>query len=104
MCWSIVCATRLTAKKTCCTPFGALVMSSNLLNRISRAFSFRLNLWYATIFTISACALYVFLYVILAVAMGQKDRDVIEAQLKEYSIVYQGGGLRALKSVLEANL
>ena len=73
------------------------------VNRLGRAFSFRLNLWYASIFTLSACALYAFLYVLLVIAMGQKDRDVIESQLKEYSIVYQGGGLRALSNLLEAN-
>ena len=57
-------------------------MFSNPLNRLGRAFSFRLNLWYASIFTLSACALYFFLYVLLAVAMGNKDREVIESQMK----------------------
>jgi signal transduction histidine kinase len=78
-------------------------MSSNPLNRLGRAFSFRLNLWYASVFTVSACALFVFLYVLLVIAMGQKDREVIEAQFKEYSVVYQGGGLRALSAVVDAN-
>src|SRR5947209_8653641 len=79
-------------------------MFSNPLNRLGRTFSFRLNLWYASIFTISACALFLFLYVLLGVAMGRKDREVIEAQLKEYAVVYQGGGLRALKSFVDVNV
>jgi len=78
-------------------------MSSNLLNRLRRTFSFRLNLWYASVFTATTCALFFFTYVLLLMAMGRKDREVIEAQLKEYSVMYQGGGLRALRTVIEAN-
>src|SRR5947209_6062033 len=78
-------------------------MFSNPLNRLGRTFSFRLNLWYASIFTISACALFLFLYVLLAMAMGRKDREVIESQLKEYAVIYQGGGLRALSTLVDAN-
>jgi signal transduction histidine kinase len=73
-------------------------MSSSLLNRLSRTFSVRLNVWYASIFTISACALFVFLYFLLSVAIERKDKEVIQAQLKEYSAVYQAGGLAALRS------
>ncbi|MDB6067950.1 MAG: two-component sensor histidine kinase [Pedosphaera sp.] len=75
-------------------------MSSNLLNRIGRTFSFRLNLWYASIFTVSACALFLFVYLMLSVAIGRKDREVIEARLKEYSAVYASGGEPALKTWL----
>ncbi len=75
-------------------------MSSNLLNRLRRSFSFRLNLWYASIFTLSACALFLFLYLMLSVAIGRKDREVIEAKLKEYATVYEAGGLPALRNRL----
>lgn len=78
-------------------------MSLNPLNRIGRSFSLRLNLWYASIFTLSACALYVFIYVVLAVTMDRKDREVLDAQLKEYAIVYQSSGLRAFSNLIEAN-
>ena len=73
-------------------------MSSSLLNRASRTFSVQLNLWYASIFTISACALFAFLYLLLSVAIERKDKEVIDAQLKEYSVVYQAGGLAALRN------
>ena len=66
-------------------------MSSNLLKRLGRGFSFRLNLWYVTIFTFSACALYAFLYLLLSAAIERKDREIIESQLKEYATVYQAG-------------
>ena len=65
-----------------------------------RTFSFRLNLWYAFIFTISACALYLFLYFLLSSTLARKDREVIEAQLEEYAAVYHGGGLNALENTV----
>src|SRR5271165_3992747 len=103
MSWCAACATRSTATKIWSTPSAASAMFSNPLNRLGRAFSFRLNFWYASIFTVSACALYLFLYVLLAVAMGNKDREVIESQMKEYSLVYEAGGLRALSELINAN-
>ncbi len=74
-------------------------MSLNLL----RTFSFRLNLWYAFIFTLSAGALYLFLYLFLSSTMARKDREIIEAQLKEYSAVYSSGGLRLLENSVNEN-
>ena len=35
--------------------------------------------------------------------MARKDREIIEAQLKEYAAVYHGGGLRALKATVDEN-
>jgi signal transduction histidine kinase len=78
-------------------------MSLKTINRLGRTFSFRLNLWYASIFTISACILYLFLYIFLSLAMNNKDKEIIDAQLKEYSVVYEGGGLGALRGLVSAN-
>src|SRR5208337_1302500 len=75
-------------------------MSSNPLNRLGRTISFRLNLWHATIFTISACLLYLVLYFLISVAIERQDRDIIQAQLKEYSAAYQAGGLPALREYI----
>ncbi|MDB6108960.1 MAG: two-component sensor histidine kinase [Pedosphaera sp.] len=72
-------------------------MFSNLLNRFGRTISFRLNFWYASIFIVSACALFVFLYLLLAVAIERKDREVVEAKLKEYSTFYEAGGVPSLR-------
>src|SRR3974390_176120 len=72
-------------------------------NRLLRSFSVRLNLWYVSIFTISACALYLFLYYLLSVAVETKDRDIIEAQLKEYATVYQTGGRIELANFIQIN-
>lgn len=73
-------------------------MSSRLLSNFSRTISFRLNLWYASIFVASAAALFVLLYALVAVAVDRKEREVIEARLKEYATVYGTGGLVGLKA------
>ncbi len=77
-------------------------MFSNLLNRFGRTISFRLNLWYAVIFTVSACTLFLVLYFLLFAAIERKDREVIQAKWKEYSTVYAAGGLPALKRSIDA--
>jgi signal transduction histidine kinase len=78
-------------------------MSSNLLKRLGRTFSFRLNLWYASVFCFSACALFLFLYVLLSMALEQKDKEIIDAQAKAYSVAYQAGGLAALRDYVQIN-
>ena len=78
-------------------------MSLSLLKQISRSLSFRLNLWYASIFTASTVALFLLLYVLLSLAIERKDREVIEAKLKEYAAHYQTGGVRALQGWINRN-
>jgi signal transduction histidine kinase len=73
-------------------------MSSGLLNRLSRSFSVQLNLWYASIFILSAGFLFAAIYLLLASAIQRKDREVIESRLKEYSAIYQSGGPQALRT------
>jgi signal transduction histidine kinase len=78
-------------------------MSLRLLNQLSRTISFRLNLWYASIFILSAAALFVLLYTLLSVDIDRKEREVIEARLKEYSAVYRTGGASALQHWINQN-
>ncbi|MFO1500900.1 MAG: hypothetical protein U1G07_21350 [Verrucomicrobiota bacterium] len=78
-------------------------MSSKLLSNLSRTISFRLNLWYASIFILSAAALFVLLYALLSVAVDRKEREVIEARLKEYAAVYRTGRLPALSAWVKQN-
>jgi methyl-accepting chemotaxis protein len=73
-------------------------MFSRLLSTFSRTISFRLNVWYASIFVASAAALFVLLYALVAVAVDRKEREVIEARLKEYAAVYGTGGLPGLRA------
>lgn len=77
-------------------------MSSKLRN-LGRTVSFRLNLWYALIFILSAALLFFIFYVLLVVGLWRKDREVIEARLKEYAAIYQSGGLRTLRRWVESS-
>ncbi len=67
------------------------------LREFSRTLSFRLNLWYAGVFLVSAAVIFALLYFLLGAAIDRKDRDVIEARLGEYLAVYQSGGIPALR-------
>ncbi|MEW6160587.1 MAG: HAMP domain-containing sensor histidine kinase [Verrucomicrobiota bacterium] len=70
---------------------------------MNRSISFRLNLWYASIFIASALVLYLLLYLLVSVAIERKDRETLEARLKEYSLLYQTGGVPALKDWIARN-
>ena len=78
-------------------------MSSNLFKTWGRSFALKLTLGYALIFTLSAVVLFGLLYVLLASALERKDREVIEARLKECAAVYANGGLPALRNLVERN-
>lgn len=77
-------------------------MSSGLLERVRRSLTFRLNLWYAGIFIASAGVLFLLTYALLYAVAGSKDRELIEAQLKEYTSIYSDRGMRGLHDYLEA--
>ncbi len=72
-------------------------MSFALLDRARRNIGVRLSLWYAAIFTLSTVALLALAYYLLVAAIGNKDREVLRARLREYAAVYDAGGLPALR-------
>src|SRR5437879_523460 len=72
-------------------------MSFGLLDPLRRNVGVRLSLWYALVFTLSSLALLTLAYYVLAAAIGRKDREVLEARLKEVATVYQAGGSRAVR-------
>ena len=72
-------------------------MSSGLLEPLRRNIGLRLSLLYALIFTLSSVALLALAYYLLAAAVEAKDREVLEARLKEAAVVYQAGGVNALQ-------
>ncbi len=78
-------------------------MFSKPLDRLLRSLSFQLNLWHALVFIVSACLLYMVMYVLLSLAVLQKDRETIDSQLKEYALVYHNGGVQALRSYIHVN-
>jgi signal transduction histidine kinase len=72
-------------------------MFSGLLDPLRRSVGVRLSLWYALIFMLSSSALFMFAYYLLVAAVGSKDREVLEARLKEAATVYDAGGIAALR-------
>jgi signal transduction histidine kinase len=73
-------------------------MFSGLLEPLRRNVGVRLSLWYAFVFTLSSVALLAFAYYLLAAAIGSKDREVLEARLKEAATVYESAGVGALQN------
>ena len=74
-----------------------------LLKRLSelwQGFAFRLSLWYVGVFVLSAVALVVLLYFLLASFFEKNEREVIEARWKQYATVYETRGLVALREML----
>ncbi len=67
------------------------------LNRIRRTITFRLILWYSTIFITSTSFLFVLAYALLSSSVRQKDREDIHQKLGEYAAQYRTGGIDALE-------
>ena len=63
------------------------------LSDFTRTLSFRLNLWHAAIFLVSSILLFTLIYFLLGRAIDRKDRDMIQARLREYLAVYENGGV-----------
>jgi signal transduction histidine kinase len=68
------------------------------LGVLKRNIGVRLSLWYAFIFALCSAAVFMFAYYMVANALGSKDREVLEARLKEAAVVYQAGGTSALRN------
>jgi heavy metal sensor kinase len=77
-------------------------MSLNL-KRFRGSFTFRLNLWYAFIFTLVAVSLYWLSYLALSISLEKKDREILDSRLKEYAAIYHAGGPRALEQWIQKN-
>lgn len=77
-------------------------MSSGLLERLHRSLTFRLTLWYAAVFTLSAAALFAVAYLLLVRAVDANERDLLDKRLDAHAATLQRGGVRALRALLEA--
>src|SRR5580658_4785017 len=67
--------------------------------KLFRSFAFRLSLWYALVFTVSAGVLLLLVYYLVAGALQRKDEEIIRSKLREYATVYDAGGMPGLQSV-----
>src|SRR3954469_13944245 len=72
-------------------------MSSGLLEPLRRNIGVRLSLWYALIFTATGLALLTLAYYLLAAAIARKDREVLEARLREVAALYEASGVRGIQ-------
>jgi signal transduction histidine kinase len=70
------------------------------IDRIWQSFAFRLSLWFAGAFTLSAAVLFALLYVLLTSFFEQSEREIIKARLKECVAVYETRGLTALSEMV----
>jgi signal transduction histidine kinase len=76
-------------------------MSFGLIKIARRNVGVRLGLWYAFIFACSSVALLGLAYYLLAAAIGSKDRELVQARLREYATIYQTRGLLALQNAVQ---
>jgi len=76
-------------------------MSFGLLKIARRNVGVRLGLWYAFVFACSSVALLGVAYYLLVAAIGNKDRELVQARLREYAAVYDAAGLPGLRSALQ---
>jgi signal transduction histidine kinase len=67
-----------------------------------RTFSFRLNLWYSAIFTLSVLAVVATLYGLMSLTIARKDREVVEARTEEFAAIFRTGGLPGLQRYVAA--
>ncbi len=77
-------------------------MYSDPLKHLSRNIGVRLSLWYAGVFTVSSVGLLALAYYLLVGAIGRKDQEVLEARLKEASVIYQSSGTPGLRRWVES--
>ena len=76
-------------------------MSFNVLERLRRSVGFRLSLWFVLLFTLSSVALFALTYYLLAAAIQNRERIVLEAQLQEAARLYERGGVGALRDWMQ---
>jgi heavy metal sensor kinase len=67
-------------------------------HRFWRGFAFRLSLWYALIFAVSAGVLLLLIYYLVASALQRKDQEIILSKLNEYALTYANNGARAVQA------
>lgn len=76
-------------------------MSSGPVEKMRRNIGVRLGLWSAFIFTLTCIGLLALAYYVLAAAIGNKDREILQARLREFAAVYDNSGLIGLRNVIQ---
>src|SRR5208282_3217064 len=76
-------------------------MSFSVLERLRRKVGFRLSLWYVLLFTLSNVALFALIYCLLAAAIQNREHLLLGAWLKETALLYEKGGVGALREWMQ---
>ncbi len=71
------------------------------LDRISKSLGFKFALWYSAIFILSSLALFVLLYFFLSLSLQNKEKELIQHELRECITQYEQGGIDALIKEVE---
>jgi signal transduction histidine kinase len=67
---------------------------------LGRTFGLRLALWYATLFVIGSLAIVLLTYYLTAVSLTQRDRQILEGKLGDYTAAYLRGGINVLANTV----
>ena len=71
------------------------------LDRIRKSLGFKFALWYSAIFILSSLALFVLLYFFLSLSLQNKEKELIQHELRECITQYEQGGIDALIKEVE---
>lgn len=72
-------------------------------DRLTRTFGVRLGLYYFVLFAAGVILVLTLAYVLLAVSLRARDREIVESTLVRYARVYERGGLGALNGAIAAD-
>jgi signal transduction histidine kinase len=67
---------------------------------LGRTFGLRLALWYATLFVIGSLAIVLLTYYLTAVSLTQRDRQILQGKLGDYTAAYLRGGINLLANTV----
>ncbi len=65
-------------------------------------FGLRIALWYAILFVVGALAIVLLTYYLTSLSLAQRDHQIIEAKLGEYTAAYGRGGMQGLADTVRA--
>jgi signal transduction histidine kinase len=66
------------------------------------AFGLRIALWYATLFVLGSIAIVFLTYYLTSISLAQRDRQILDAKLGEYTTAYARGGVEGLAETVRA--
>src|SRR5215469_5640768 len=78
-------------------------MSFDPIKAAWRNVGVRLGLWYAFVFACSSIGLLAIAYYLLAAAIGSKDRELLQARLRDYAALYVANGPRSLANAVQVD-